>query len=94
MEKTHSSSFWPVCDRLLATQIEARALKHAAMQRAEERTRARLKTLDFVDTQPACFRSEAFAEDLQDLRPPAAPVGLGRALMRGLAAVAAGRPLA
>jgi hypothetical protein len=94
MEKTHSSSIWPVCERLLAAQIDARALKQAALRRADDRAQARLKTLDFVDTQPACFRSEAFAEDLQEPRQSVPPRGLGRALMRGLAAVAVGRPLA
>ncbi|MCX2862974.1 hypothetical protein OOZ63_14175 [Paucibacter sp. PLA-PC-4] len=94
MPQALSNPVWPACERLLAGQITARIERHAALQRAEERTRERLKSLSFVDTRPALTRSEAFAEDLMELTTPIHESGVGRALMRGLAGVALGRRLA
>jgi hypothetical protein len=55
------------------------AQRAALLARAEERAAQRLRLLQFVDTRPALYRSEAFAEDLAEAL-PAPP-------MRGLAGV-------
>jgi hypothetical protein len=89
-----NTNIWPACERLLAAEISARVQRHAALQRAEERAAERLRELRFVDTRPALIRSEAFAEDLEEAPVAAAAPGLGAALMRGLAGVAAGGALA
>ena len=86
-----STNIWPACERLLASEISARVQWHAALQRAESRAAERMRELRFVDTRPALIRSEAFAEDLEDVAPEP---GLGSALMRGLAGVTAGGALA
>lgn len=88
---TTSTTIWPACERLLAAEISARIRRHAALQLAEARAAERLRELRFVDTRPLLIRSEAFAEDLEE---PVSEVGLGPALMRGLAGVAAAGALA
>lgn len=92
MQQEIAPPIWPVCERLLAPQINARLQRHEALQRAEERAQARIKALCFVDTRPPLIRSEAFAEDLQESR-VAVDAGLARSLMRGLAGVAGARTL-
>lgn len=87
-----TTNIWPACERLLASEISARLQRHAALQCAEQRSAERMRELRFVDTRPALFRSEAFAEDLEEA--PAAAPGLASALMRGLAGVAASGALA
>lgn len=86
-----NSPIWPACERLLADQISALIQKKAALLRAEERARERIKSLSFIDTSPALTRSEAFAEDLLELPEASSD---GQAPMRGLAGVALGGRLA
>lgn len=80
-------AIWPACERLLAPEITLRIQQHAALQRAEERARLRLRELRYIDTRPPLIRSEAFAEDLVDLLGPSADAELGEAVLRGLAGV-------
>ncbi|MDN3922559.1 hypothetical protein [Roseateles violae] len=61
----------------------ASAERQALLARAEARAAERLQQLEFVDTRPPLYRSEAFVEDLAEAGAPP-PAGL----MRGLAGFA------
>ncbi len=79
--KTNSPS--TACEHTLTAALIAQGSgqqRAALLARAEARTVERLRMLQFVDTRPALYRSEAFAEDLVEPVPPAP--------MRGLAGVA------
>jgi hypothetical protein len=77
------------CERTLTAALIAHSAageRAALLARAEARAAERMQELQFVDTRPAVFRSEAFVEDLAE------PAGDARPRdMRGLAGVASRR---